>query len=197
MIDQDLLITWGATHKKIRKKQIIFYEDDPAIYYHQILTGRVKMINTGDQSKEIIQGFYNDGDSFGEPPLFYNGPYPATAVATDDTILLRLAKESFIALMLDHKELAMKFVVLFANRLKRKAQQLKNIACSETEGKICQVLEDYKMQLHIAEKQKTRIDLTRQDIADMTGLRVETVIRSIKKLEGLGTLSIVNGKIFY
>jgi CRP/FNR family transcriptional regulator len=197
MIDQDLLITWGATHKKIRRKQIIFYEDDPAIYFHQILTGRVKMINTVDQSKEIIQGFYYEGDSFGEPPLFYNGLYPATALATIDTIMLRLPKESFIALMSEHKELAMKFVVLFANRLRRKSLQLKNIACNETEAKICQVLVDYKVQLKRTEKLKSRIDLTRQEIADMTGLRVETVIRSIKKMEGQGTLSIVNSKIFY
>ena len=37
---------------------------------------------------------------------------------------------------------------------------------------------------------------TRQQIANMTGLRVETVIRTIRHLNEIGSLDIVNGKVF-
>ncbi|WP_262491852.1 helix-turn-helix domain-containing protein [Myroides odoratimimus] len=39
------------------------------------------------------------------------------------------------------------------------------------------------------------VDLTRQEIADMTGLRVETVIRSIKRLREDNKLRIIKGRI--
>jgi CRP-like cAMP-binding protein len=48
------------------------------------------------------------------------------------------------------------------------------------------------------QKDKSRfyIPFTRQQIADMTGLRVETVIRTVKKLKEDGKLEIEKHKIY-
>jgi CRP-like cAMP-binding protein len=40
------------------------------------------------------------------------------------------------------------------------------------------------------------IPYTRQQIADMTGLRVETVIRTVKQLQKEGKLEIIQHKIY-
>ena len=45
--------------------------------------------------------------------------------------------------------------------------------------------------------QKVQVPFTRQEIANMTGLRVETVIRSVKSLEEQGLLKIIDRKIIY
>ncbi|MFN7791910.1 MAG: helix-turn-helix domain-containing protein, partial [Cyclobacteriaceae bacterium] len=42
---------------------------------------------------------------------------------------------------------------------------------------------------------KFAVPLTRQQIADMVGMRVETVIRTVKKLEDSGKVRLVNHKI--
>jgi CRP-like cAMP-binding protein len=47
------------------------------------------------------------------------------------------------------------------------------------------------------QKEKMIIPFTRQQLADMTGLRVETVIRAIKKMEKEGKLSLEGHKIKY
>ncbi len=44
---------------------------------------------------------------------------------------------------------------------------------------------------------KMQIPLTRKDLSLMTGLRIETIIRTIKKMEKAGKLEIVNGKVIY
>ncbi len=41
-----------------------------------------------------------------------------------------------------------------------------------------------------------RLMLTRQQLANMTGLRVETIIRAMKNLEKKDKLTIVKGKVF-
>jgi len=41
------------------------------------------------------------------------------------------------------------------------------------------------------------VPLTRQQLACTTGLRVETVIRCIKKMETEKKVKIINGKIFF
>jgi CRP/FNR family transcriptional regulator, cyclic AMP receptor protein len=47
----------------------------------------------------------------------------------------------------------------------------------------------------IRNKHEYVVPFTRQQLADMSGLRVETVIRTIKKMEGDGKLKIVGRKI--
>ena len=41
-----------------------------------------------------------------------------------------------------------------------------------------------------------QLDLTRQQIADMTGLRVETVIRTMRNMHDKGELVIAKGKVY-
>ena len=41
-----------------------------------------------------------------------------------------------------------------------------------------------------------KVELSRQRIADMLGLRVETVIRAMKRLEEDGLIAIKNGKAY-
>jgi CRP-like cAMP-binding protein len=49
----------------------------------------------------------------------------------------------------------------------------------------------------VGESETYRVPFTRQQLADMTGLRVETVIRCIKSMEASGALAIEEGKIIW
>jgi CRP-like cAMP-binding protein len=71
-IDTNLLISWGATYKKYKKGEYIFYEGDEALFYYQVESGELRMSNMNDSGKEYIQGMFSKGESFGEPPLFLN-----------------------------------------------------------------------------------------------------------------------------
>jgi len=46
-------------------------------------------------------------------------------------------------------------------------------------------------------KYSFQIPLTRQQLANLTGLRVETVIRTIKKMHNAHLIKVQNRKIFY
>ena len=48
----------------------------------------------------------------------------------------------------------------------------------------------------IKDKNGYLVDFTRQQIGDLTGLRVETVIRAIKSLEKKRMLKIINRKVY-
>jgi len=66
----------------------------------------------------------------------------------------------------------------------------------KTEHRIISFLEDFKTKNghHI---EKIFIPFTRQEIADFTGLRVETVIRSLLKLKNKNIVEITNRKLYY
>lgn len=196
MIDEDILLTWGATYKKVRKDEIIFQESSQGFFYHQLVSGQVKWVNVDDSGKEFIQCIIDQGESFGELPLLDDGPYVASAIALTDGVLLRLRKETFLQLLRENPEIHFRFTRLMTQRLRLKFIFLKELSNQDPERKVLTILNHYKADESDGVHGRHRINLTRQQIANMTGLRVETVIRTIKNLEGEGKVVIDHGKVF-
>lgn len=196
LINVDLLIAWGGTFHKVEKGHVLFCEGDQAHFYYQVVEGKIKMCNCNEEGKEFIQGIFEPGQSFGEPPLFDNDPYPASAVADTPSTVIRLRKEQFLSLLKENFDIHFCFTQTLAKRLRFKSMISKEISSYGPTHRITALLNDYKKNLGLRNDQYCKIELTRQQIADMTGLRVETVIRSIKLLEANGVLTIEKGKVF-
>ncbi|MFZ1750870.1 MAG: Crp/Fnr family transcriptional regulator [Saprospiraceae bacterium] len=195
-IDTNLLITWGAVARKYKKNEYIFYEGDMCRYYHQIMEGSVRMCTYSDEGKVFIQGVFKKGQSFGEPPLFINERYPACALAVTDAIILILTKESLLKILEEYPELQRRFLELFAKRIFIKANTAKHIISQSPEHRIKAFLDRYKQEQN-SPGGKVKIPYTRQEIANFTGLRVETVIRTTKKMSIQNILEIKNRKLYY
>lgn len=196
ILSVDMLLTYGAAYKKLKKGEIIFREGQQALFFYVIETGKVKMYNDTEGGKEFIQGFFNSGESFGEPPLIAGKTYPATAVAMENSTLLRLTKNNFIMLLKENPEVHLSFTQLLAHRLLAKSNNMRDLTSYGPEHRILSLLKQYKKHCGCPEHQQMQVNLTRQEIADMTGLRVETVIRTMKAMEEKGQLIIANRKAF-
>lgn len=196
-IDTDLLYTWGAVAKKVPKNTIIFYEDDPPLSFYQILEGTVKMSYTNEDGKDLTIGIFEKGNSFGEPPLFIEQPYPASAIAQTDCVLLKLSKTNFISFLQENPDIQIKILKVFAWKIYNKIVFSKNIINHKPEYRIKYFLDNLKKQNNVTACQKMRIPYTRQEIADFTGLRVETVIRTISLMNKVKKIEIVDHKLFY
>ena len=196
MINIDTMVAWGATYKKISRGEIIFHEGALSSFYYQLVTGRVRWVNINDEGKEFIQTIIEPGECFGELPLFDDEPFAATAIADEDSVILRLHRCTFHQLLKESPELHFAFTKLLTQRLRFKILILKELANHNPENSISSLLAYFKQsQKNICTK-CNRINLTRQQIADMTGLRVETVIRTIKTLHTKGQLIINKGKVY-
>lgn len=196
MININTLLAWGAAYKKVPAKEIIFSEGMPCAFYYQLVSGRVRWVNINDEGKEFIQTIIEPGECFGEFPLFDDEPFAATAIADEDSVIIRLHRSTFHQLIKENPDLHLAFSKLLTQRLRFKFLILKELAKHNPENSISTLLHYFKQsQKNICTK-CNRIKLTRQQIADMTGLRVETVIRTIKTLQSKGELQITKGKIY-
>lgn len=197
MIEEDLLITFGAKTSVFDKGEVLFRQGDTPRYYFQILSGAIKMNNFNDEGKEFVQGLFARGDSFGEPPLFIKESYPANAVAITSSVVFLLPKERFMDLLIAHPDIHLSVTTNLAKRLYFKSIMASEISSQEPEHRVLKVIDYFKTKVnHVPESGAYMVEITRQQIADLTGLRVETVIRSIKSLERKGELSIVNRKVY-
>jgi len=202
MISLDKLSEYGARKFQLEKDEILFNEDSEALYYFQLLKGAVKMVTTSADGQEFIQGVFKPGDSFGEPPLFCDFPYPSTAIAIENAELMRLPKQNFLNLLKENFEIHLMFDRVLCNRLKYKSMVLADISFHDPEQRIGNLLKYIKDtsagtvdSVEVSRKKSFVVPFTRQQLADMSGLRVETVIRTVKKMQKKGKLEIVDRKI--
>ena len=196
MIDIDMLLACGAAYKKLSAGELIFQEGTQCHFYHQLISGSVRWVNIDDEGNEFIQTMIAPGECFGEMPLFDDGPYAATAIAEEDSVIIRLNKASFLQMIKENPEIHFSFSQHLAKSVRFKFLLLKSIALHSPETRIATLIGHLKSQNKNFCAKCNQLKLTRQQIADMTGLRVETVIRAMRHMHEKGELVIEKGKVY-
>ncbi|GEN65874.1 Crp/Fnr family transcriptional regulator [Chryseobacterium rhizosphaerae] len=197
MITEDLLISFGAETINYNAGDLIFREEEYPIYYYQIEKGKIKLNNYTEDGKEFIQNIFSDGHSFGESLLFVDRPYPMNALAMENSFIFRISRESFLNLIKSNPEISLNVYQCLAERMYYKYIMLYNLSFQNPVSKL-KLLLDYLKSYHDDKAAYSfQIPLTRQQLASLTGLCVETVIRTIKQMEKDNILKIEQRKIYY
>jgi CRP-like cAMP-binding protein len=197
LVPVKLLEQYKARLVKMRKDQVLFEEGNPATDYFQVEEGQVRMYILNHEGQEFTQGIFHAGESFGEPPLLGNFLYPATAIALTPGNVWRLPKPDFLDLLKNHFDLHLKLDHVLCNRLQYKSMILTEISSHTPEHRLTTMLTYLKSKLAGSTDKPIIIPYTRQQLADMTSLRVETVIRTVKKMEREGSLTLQGHKILF
>jgi CRP/FNR family cyclic AMP-dependent transcriptional regulator len=196
MIDINLLLAWGAVYKKVKAGEAIFNEGQLCNYYFQVVEGSVRWLNTDEEGKECIHAIVEAGESFGEFPLLDDGPYQSDAIANSETTLIRLYKPTFLNLLKENPDILFHLTELMCKRLRYKFSLIQSMSTNSPEIRIGNLLNHLKAEHKNFCPDCGQLTLTRQQIAGMTGLRVETVIRTIRNMHSRGELDITRGKVF-
>jgi CRP-like cAMP-binding protein len=197
MIPDALWQRYGARVVHLAKAETLFDQGTTASSFHQVKSGRVKMVSFNEQGREFVQGIFTEGQSFGEPPFFNDVPYPAAAIAVEESEVWRCGREGFLRLLAEHPAIHLELTKVLSGRLVYKSMMLAEIAVEEAEHRLATLIEYLRSTDPGRTAQPYRVPFTRQQLADMTGLRVETVVRSIKAMEQRGALEIADGKIVW
>ncbi len=196
LISEELLLSYGAETEDFVPSHVIFTEGSKPKYYYQIIEGRIKLNHYDDDGKELILAILNKGLSVCELLLFIDEQYPVNAIAFEQTKVIRLPKSSFVQLLDYHPQISRDINKFLSERLYYKYIMLENNASLRPEVRIKGALNYQKSFSNDQTQFSFEVPLTRQQIASITALRVETVIRTIKKLEKDNVLKIINRKIY-
>jgi CRP-like cAMP-binding protein len=196
MIDTNVLLAWGAVYRKLLPGEILFREQTHCHFYYQVVSGQLRWTNVDDDGSEYLQGLVNAGECIGELPLFDDEPYAATAIANNEVTVLFLEKTAFLKLLQEHPQIHFQFSKLLTRRLRFKFHMLKSLAQHNPDKIIRSLLAYFKHTGNHKCQSCHKILLTRKQIAEMTSLRVETVIRVMRRLEAQKELIISRGKVY-
>lgn len=181
------------SHKNVayKKGEVIYSPGQHPRFVYFISKGQVRMVTVNGDGKEFIQGIFKKNQYFGEPAMLLSKPYLAYTIATEDTSLILLEREQFLSLLENNRAFSVEVITTLSKRLFYKSMMLEELANEHADHRLRTLITYLCKEL----KPDEVLPVTRQALADMSGLRVETVIRLIKKMSETGEIKLLRGKI--
>lgn len=182
---------------RLRKKEIIFSEGDPSDWLYIVTDGKVKITKLSRGGREIILEIISPFDFFGGVAVMRGFPYPANAIAMEDTEVFKISRSNLMRILDRFPNLMYCIAANIGDRIKGSHETLKNIAIEKVESRIAALLIKLADKAGIKGDNSIVIDLklTKQDIAEMVGTTVETSIRTMSKFKKIGIVSEKGGMI--
>lgn len=191
-MNKRILYDYGAVLEKMNKNDFIFKAGEVPQYYYYLIEGSVRVYTLSEEGKEYTHKIFGKNQGIGTPPLLIGKPYPSMAVAKTNIEYLKLGKDKFEKLLDENPKFVKGLLKGLCEVIYFKSIMSSVISLHDPAQRISTLLKQLKTQ-----KEREEIQLTRQQIANLTALRVETVIRAIKQMEQEGQLEIKNRKVYF
>lgn len=174
--------------QSVRRGAFLFREGASADGLYFLAEGRIKVIRETEDGQEVILRVLGPGEIFGGVGGWGGATYPATAIAVEDAVVLRLPASAFAALLGTHPDLGLALVREIAGRLREAESRIIELQTQRAERRLAWTL------LRLANKTGVRsaagieiaTSLSRQDLAELTGTTIGTVSRTISAWERRG-----------
>lgn len=169
-----------VTEAHYGKGEYIFREGDPADYFHIVKEGTVKCVKSSSDGKECTLKVLMPGDLFCcEAAVFDGAPHPGSAQPMGDVSILRLRKKSYFEVLRRNPDAALEVIKYLGQRLNEAQENAKVLALDRAEQRLASLLVNLASRSGVREAGGIRltVHLTRQDLADMASITVETTIR--------------------
>jgi CRP/FNR family cyclic AMP-dependent transcriptional regulator len=169
--------------QEFSKNETIFREEDTNNYMYVILVGKVKVVRNTEDGKEVILAIHGADDFFGEVALIDNKTTPAAVVATEDSLIAIISKKDFYALVYSQPKVLDTLLQILCSRLRESWERILmlNFRNASERVKMLFVALSFEKGKRMDEGILLDLNLTHQEIADMSGLSRESVTRVLNK----------------
>lgn len=130
----------GKTTVQAPQKHLIFSQGDAATAVFYLKTGRVKLSVLSPQGKEAVVAMLEGGAFWGESCLAGQTVRPATAIAVEDSRLVRIDKEVMIRLLHEEPAFSELFLTHLLSRNMRIQEDVVDHLFNSSEKRLARVL---------------------------------------------------------
>jgi len=172
-----------ARLRAFAKGTTIFAEADPSHFFYIVATGRVKVFKTTAAGRDVILEIFAAGDPLGAVAVYEGRPYPASAVALEDTTCIVIGHDAFFALLEERPSLVRGILSGLTLRLVELTDRLAGLSGVRVETRFAKLFLKLVSEMGTATPEGAFVPfpLSRQELADLTGTTIETSIRIMSR----------------
>ena len=186
------LLAARTVRKHLSEGELLFSEGEPCTGLHIIAQGKVRIFKTSIGGREQVLALNGPGESVAELPVFDGGPYPASAIAVEDSEVAFISRRDFHAYCLEHPEVALKVLLVVGGRLRRLVGIIEELSFTTIRQRLISAL----LKLAQTEGRKTergiefQLPATHQELASQLGTVRELISRNLMRLQAEGLLEV-------
>ena len=186
------LLAARAARKFFRAGEVLFHEDEPCKGLHIISRGRVRIYKTSASGREQVLAVNGSGESIAEVPVFDGGPYPASAIAVEETETAFISRKDFQDYCLDHPEVSLKVLAFVGARLRQLVGIIEELSFTTIRQRLVSLL--MRQAQSVGKKTGRGIEFvlpgSHQELANQLGTVRELVSRNLMRLQAEGLLEV-------
>jgi CRP/FNR family cyclic AMP-dependent transcriptional regulator len=187
-----------TTTRRVATKEVLFHKGDPGNQLYGVLSGRLKVMASSRDGREVLFSVSGPGDVIGEIALIDSNPRSATVVGLEDSELLTLHRRDFLPFIERNPLVAIHLASVMAKRVRDLSQSAEDAQFMPLALRMAKRLvrlgEAYSP--HPANGgEKIDIRLSQQDLADLVGTSRESINKQLRAWEEQGLLSLRRGHI--
>jgi len=173
--------------------EVIFKQGAPANYFVCVTTGLVKLYIEHMNSRDLIVGLTRPINYIFEPGPFVDQHHHVTAVACEDTSACLIDEKVMKDLIRTNTEFSLEFI----RKISTQSVKLFNRISSCTQKHVYGRVADTLIYLYpdIYSTNPFILSLSRQDLADLSGMTKESLIRVLKKFKDDSIINIEGNKL--
>jgi CRP-like cAMP-binding protein len=168
-----------ARGRHLPRETRIFSQGDPGVRTHAVITGGVRISQSGSDGAQIVVRFVGPGEMFGTVALFTDGRYPADAVTIAESFEASWSEADLRILMARHPQIAINMIRIIGTRLQEVQERVRELATQSAERRVAHAVLRLARQAGQTISGGTAITfpLRRKDVADIAGTTLHTASR--------------------
>ena len=112
---------------EVEKEAVIYRQGDPPDAFYAVASGRVRLYVLGHLGKTETLEFLHRGDYFGTISILTNEPHSVTAMAVNDSLLLKIKRTDFEEILKEVPQVAIHLSTTLSRRLRQKDVPVKRV----------------------------------------------------------------------
>jgi CRP-like cAMP-binding protein len=187
-----------AVRRTLARGETSFSQGDAPPRFHALLSGSVRVAQSGADGELCVMRFIGPGGLFGSFAIFTDAAYPADALALADSVELSWSAAHIRQLMERHPAIATNLLILAARRLTELQERVREISTQPADQRIANTL------LRLARKNGRKLDdgrieilfpLVRRDVAAISATTLHTASRVMAAWERKSLISSAGKRI--
>lgn len=168
----------------------IFRQGDVADRAHALLSGGIRIRQTGSDGAQALMRVIMPGEMFGTVPLFTDHRYPADAETALDSRIASWSEADFLNLLGSYPGVAIKIISMVGERLAEAQDRIREMVSLSAEQRIAQALLRLVAQTgrNTADGAEIAIPLRRKDLAELSGTTLHTASRVLVRWQAKGLI---------
>lgn len=179
----------ACSTRKLKKGELLFREGEKAEGFFVLQSGQVSIFRVTPDGRERIICVFRPPESFAEVVLASAERYPANAVALEPSLVFRVDRTRFRALLGKNPELALHMLASMSQHLKHLMQALHDSKGRQVESKLAAWLLE-RLPASAQEPVRFVLPVSKKILAGQLGVTSETLSRTFARFRKDGALRV-------